>query len=692
MKFKTLTVKNFKNIAEKEFELSKFNLLYGKNGSGKSGILAAFRFLLNGDLSKDAIKDGENELYVCASIDDGNNTTIARYSYLPEERQINGKSVKDSVFFARVQEAKAEFQAAPYEPKLLSHTHRYFLDKGPEILFSFLETGTVDGTRLHGVKEIELELADGTVLYRRASKQNRVEINGRKCTITAFNQMLEQYGIHDPRAMDIVTSSDMMGKLGMADFGRYLLQNLPVKIDFDKLAELAELDPEEKETLRPLFPPVPGIITVDHVEKVYAQVFDVRTMVNNNAKAELQKSVFDGEPPKETMEEVTAAIADANQEVGSYKALEKAHRDYEISVMNRKKMLDQVAELKKKLEDPKFSGLTQPDHNTLNTLRDTEKNAYQSRQIAYNNFYSLKETVRLHKEAVAALDSSQCPVYKGLVCKMDRSSYREELVRLVNEASQGVLNAQKAYKDASRILEETTKQKEALEAKIRLWNEKCSIETQVNTLSASIPAEPEKPQPLPDISKVNEKLVRLNALIPLINAYNAAGKAKEQYKKIMEQHALYDRLVKKTNPKNGLLVSVIMQQVLAPFTSHCNSVAQAIYPDCEIKFAMNEKGLEAYFRPHGKECALPPEALSTGEKMQLTFVLMDLVSTVSGSRMLVFDNMEALDGNSIGHLLRLVEKKELKDRYDHILFAVVEHESIMKEISAISSIQKIAMA
>lgn len=691
MKFKTLKVKNFKNIAEKEFELSKFNLLYGENGSGKSSILAAFRFLLNGDLPKDAIREGENELSVCAYVDDENNTQLGRFTYRPEEFQINGISVKDTVFFQRVREACASYQTSTYSPKPLERTHRYFMDKDPGIFFSFLETGTVDGTRLSGVKELEIELEDGTSLYRRASRQNRVEINGRKCTIAAFNKALDNYGIRDTRALDIVTSSEMMEKLGMAEFGKYLLQNLPVKIDFDKLSDLANLSDEEKEALRPLFPPSPEVITIDCVEKVYGQVFNTRAMINANAKAELQKSIFEGEIPTRKRDDVLHEIAEANRSLGERKSLEMVHVNYNRIMQTRKQLMDQEASLKEKLKDPRFDGLTQPDANLQKSLQESEKTMYDARQVAYNNFYSLKKTVQLHKDAVAALDSNQCPVYKGLTCSTDRHSYRDELVRLANEASQGVIDAQAAYKEANRILAETTEKKEKVANQMRLWEEKCTIEGKLKLLASSIPEEPEKPQELLDTTKINEKLLALNDLLPAINAYEESLKAKDRYENVMKQFALYDGLVKKTNPKNGLLMSVIMQQVIAPFEAHCSELATAIYSDCEIKFSITETGLTALYKPHGKDCYLSPDTLSTGEKMQLTFILMDLVSTISGSRILVFDNLEALDKDSLLHLVQLVESKELKDRYDHILFAVVDHNSIMDDLSSIGCIQKVHM-
>ena len=44
---KKLIIKNFKSLKESEIALGKFNVMVGKNGSGKSNILNCLRFLGN---------------------------------------------------------------------------------------------------------------------------------------------------------------------------------------------------------------------------------------------------------------------------------------------------------------------------------------------------------------------------------------------------------------------------------------------------------------------------------------------------------------------------------------------------------------------------------------------------------------------------------------------------------------------
>lgn len=53
MKIKNLEVKNFKSCPDGTYELSKINVLLGKNGRGKTSMQMALRYLLNGVLPND---------------------------------------------------------------------------------------------------------------------------------------------------------------------------------------------------------------------------------------------------------------------------------------------------------------------------------------------------------------------------------------------------------------------------------------------------------------------------------------------------------------------------------------------------------------------------------------------------------------------------------------------------------------
>ena len=91
--------------------------------------------------------------------------------------------------------------------------------------------------------------------------------------------------------------------------------------------------------------------------------------------------------------------------------------------------------------------------------------------------------------------------------------------------------------------------------------------------------------------------------------------------------------------------------------------------------------LAVYRKPHGKDVPIQMQNLSSGEKMLLAFLLMDMVSSISGTRILVFDNLEQFDEGTIENLLNMLEQDKIKERYDHIFLSVVEHPSIMQLLS-----------
>ena len=95
---------------------------------------------------------------------------------------------------------------------------------------------------------------------------------------------------------------------------------------------------------------------------------------------------------------------------------------------------------------------------------------------------------------------------------------------------------------------------------------------------------------------------------------------------------------------------------------------------------MSDEGLQVYCRPHNRSCMVPVDALSTGEKMLVVFALMEMVSSISNSRILVFDCIENLDASNIDALMTLLLKPEIMDRYDHVILSVVDHKSIVETI------------
>lgn len=74
MKIKKIVTSHFKNAPDMELYLDKINVLTGENGKGKSSMLHALRYALNGKLPEDPIRHGTDSVSVKAVLDDGQNT------------------------------------------------------------------------------------------------------------------------------------------------------------------------------------------------------------------------------------------------------------------------------------------------------------------------------------------------------------------------------------------------------------------------------------------------------------------------------------------------------------------------------------------------------------------------------------------------------------------------------------------
>ena len=141
MKIKNLEVKNFKSCPDGTYELSKINVLLGKNGRGKTSMQMALRYLLNGVLPNDPIRHGQDHLSVFAIIDDGENTIIGRECYLSDTFQVNGNDVKEKVFYQTAESMRKECMKSGIHIEAGKTSNSFFTAQDESILWEFLTTG-----------------------------------------------------------------------------------------------------------------------------------------------------------------------------------------------------------------------------------------------------------------------------------------------------------------------------------------------------------------------------------------------------------------------------------------------------------------------------------------------------------------------------------------------------------------------
>ncbi len=675
MEIKKLVTENFKACPDGTYQFGKVNVLIGPNGKGKTSLQNALRYVLTGKLPEDPIRHGEDHVTVSAVLDDGQNTTIERTNYVADTWRINGEEVKEKDFTAEVLKNRDFYERSG---KLLAvnraHTNRFFYNKDQSTLWDFLQNGRVEGSKITGLKELEVELEDGTVLYLIRSKPSNARIDGKTSTGKAVTELLRDRIGGEPKGLELVTSSEVFQAMHIGDFGRYLMSMVPVQLDFEKLSQLAKLTKDERDVLSPLFPPSPSPVTPGDVASVHKLLMATRQGITKRMEELRAKAQFEGQLPPLTQENVDKKIKEINGQLAAYDQLKQAWDVYKKRVEERRKSISTLREWIEKYNS--FGHVDNPTEGELQKLLAQET------EIRSRIMQNEKQAVLLQqsnvplKKMLDNLDTKVCPLCDKLVCSTDKTGAKKDLADAIeaNEAA-SVLASQTAEKD-KKALEQLLADEERVRNNVSRFNEKLALYNQIEDFKKSIPDEPKMPAPLQEPAGLTEELQKYSEYKRQYLLYDECKKSLADYEKVKIQHMLYTSLVRKSEPKNGLLTVTILDYLLTPFADHVNHFAKGIYGDTELQFKMADSGLQVLCKPHGRDCFLPVNVLSRGEAMLATFALMDMVSSISNARMLMFDNLESLDEESLGKLISMFQTDEMLSQYDHIFLSMVGHGSI----------------
>lgn len=674
MKIKKIGTRNFKNAPDMELPLDTITVLLGENGKGKSSLLHSLSYVLNGTSPDDPIRHGEEYMSVMAVLDDGQNTKIERIMCPSDAYQINGKEEKEKSFLKEVQ--KLHTNAVNHQEELLigSHSNDYFLDKDDSILWKFLETGKLDNARIHGTKELEVELADGTTLYMRKSQPSKVMVDGKKVTAKVANEMIEKRMQGDGKGLNLVISSKVLSAMENGDFSKYLISMIPMKSTFQDLANMMNLGLEQRKVLEPLFPLAPAPVSVSHIASAYKTLFTARTEVARQMETWKKKSDYSGQLPIIDKDTVKKRLNEAQGKLGAAKQIESAWDVYEKRIQERENSTSTLKEWTNeylKIEDVRPIA---PD--VWNQLLAEEERLGTNINAKRKQKGTLENQKRLLMDMLENLNTSRCPLCDKLTCTTDKSSVRQDLENSLQEITESISESEGEIQTLESELQKLLDEKERLNYINEIRKKKVDAYEKIMQFKATIPEVPVKPDAVPDITELEKESERCSRYLEECALYEDCQNAEKQYKEFQEIYELYNGLVKLCEPKKGALTQMILSVILDPFKNHCNTFLKSIYGGYEIVFEMTEEGLKVLCTTKNNPSFTSVDALSKGEKMLVVLALMDMVSSITNSRMICFDDMEQFDTETIELLMKLLIQPEIMERYDHILLAPVNHKSI----------------
>ena len=668
MKIKQIETKNFRSLSDGVYSLNRINVLIGKNGTGKTSFQKAIRYILTGKADGSYVRTGEEYMYVSAVLDDGQDTKVERLMYLPASFQINGKEVKEKEFHERV----TALMNSGMKLKAEGNTNPAFYLFSDALLWDFRMTGKTE--KMSGIKQLEVVLSDGTRLYERVSKPSKAAVNGKSVTAKVLAELIADRSGGEISVLDILPSSEVLSAMDMKDFSRYLMSIIPMQIDFEVLCSLGDVSPEERSVLTEFFPPSPAKIGVQEIETAYQRLFTRRADLGRALTAAKQKSVFNGSVPSSDKVSIQETIGKIAKSIGAADQINSAWTVYDRRVADRQRQVDMFNAWAKE-----YNSMTaqKPSDDDIKEADAQERKIRKDIDDGVRNVTSIRQNSNMLKTMLLNLDTKVCPLCDSLECTTDKTSCKKDLEEMLSKNDAVEASIVEKHKLLQKDLEAVIETKEKLRSQKEAYEKKTALYNKIMALRNAIPPVPEKPQDKIDVSSLQIEYSKKQEELGQILVFEEAKKEEAKAEELSKQYSLLNTLVKKSEPKKGLFTQKVLEYLLTPFMQKVNSFTKSIHNDMEVSFKMEDSGLTLLCKPHGRDFYINVNSLSTGEKMLIVFALMDLVSEISGSKLLVFDGLESLDPASIDKLMDTIN--QVSSGYDHIILSFVEYDET-KEI------------
>lgn len=526
---------------------------------------------------------------------------------------------------------------------------------------------------------IKMTLEDGTTFERiqHRTKPNKVLIEGKATTAKTLNEMITTKTSLSKDILRVVASTDVLQSLQPAEFGKFITAYLPEKLDFATvIGHIPSISADASKVLEDALPPMPDTFGIQKLTEVHTSFMEQRKLAKRDyANIDAKVNLFKGDEPKRSLKAIEEELNDTIRKDGAQKSAKVAVNLYNSAVANKKTAEENLLRLKAKVD---AISATKPVPAVLEGIRN-ERQAIQKDIInARTMINTINDNIKVFGNTINNLNKPVCPISEKLVCTTDKTKIREELEELIASNKEGLAIQEDIIKEKNGKLAELDRKENEYRANEAAYREKTILAGRYEEQKKNIPILPPKPEDVTiydytdDINKLRAE--RDNAL-----AYIQNEKDKAELAKKANWVTIYDFLCDTFNAK-GEVMNAITSHYLSFFDTVCNTTALELRPGFEFKF-VSDNGISYLVRPNtGKEFATFAN-LSSGEQLLALFILTDMLSKLTGSKMMILDDLDKLDRNAFDELLTLVQSPSVQSEYDHIILGAVNHDDIVANIA-----------
>lgn len=520
---------------------------------------------------------------------------------------------------------------------------------------------------------IKIIFDDETSIMRTQSAKATNYVNEKVATEKATNEFLENKFGCSISSIEAMCGASFFKSLSKKDLKSFIIDILPIKASFSKIVELSDDLDEEKISFIKEY--LEDEVSLADIDAAYKTVFDGRKVKKQVLKNLQEKSKFTKELPGVTKEELLkrqGEIALIEAKVNDYK---KNLERYNKSLKTRENAEKQLADMKNRLHQ--YKDIKQPVEADLQLAIKEKQLFIDAIANANNTIAIMKANVELMQRTLDSLDKPVCPISERIVCTADKSGLREELISLVETNNKELANG---YNFIVRCNEQVDKRDEIINSynnQLIAWNNKINLENTINAFA--LPEVLDKPE------EVNgdfaEEKLQIQNMLNVWYEKDASDQAAKNIKETLHKVNLYDFAVKFFSA-NGIK-SKLLEKAVDPLQKMIDEKTQSLRKGFKISL-MTEEEFDITISPRTGE-VVPLNKISAGEFIVTAYILMSVVSQITGVSILMMDNLDNLDSDAARQLMLLLDADE---NFNTIILASVDHPDIIDAISEVDCFVK----
>lgn len=493
-------------------------------------------------------------------------------------------------------------------------------------------------------------------------------VNDKKVLVKAYNEEVEKTFGQPMDNLKMFTLSEVVASMSSAEFGDVVLKYVETEFRIDDIVGFYDgCTPMEEELLRDNLPEEGiTISTIDEFEEFLRErrkSFKQGIIVKKANISQLPEQC-----PEGSKEELTEKLRELTDFVNEYRLYEVKKKAFDDAKKTLEEQQAKEKELEKKIASYTCTVPDEADKDNMQKEYDSLRESLNNNKIS---FEALKKSKEQLSKTLEALEKPICPISPLITCHENKTVAKAEIADAIKSNQEGM---DAINKESAVILDKM----KSIQAKAKEWSdnnklyqEKAALENTLKGLKETEIKIPDEPRP---VKKPEESEEDIKAQIKAFDDFEQKGILEKELENDQELLKAMESLIKAVSGK-GPIRTKIVDSYLSIFESIANKTAEATSGSSVTFRFKAEDGIKVYAR--FSDDYLPYESLSGGERSFFIYVVMDVLSQLTGVNILILDELSVMDKETFGYFIDILKKNA--GRYSNIFIAAVDYEE-MKQV------------